>query len=41
MAHEWRLFRGRNSRHYAGFGTIPGELKFGLIGGGLTSIVPA
>jgi hypothetical protein len=28
-------------RHYAGFRTIPGELKFGLIGGGLTSIVPA
>ena len=27
-------------RHYAGFRTIPGELKFGLIGVVLTSIVP-
>ena len=28
-------------RHYAGFRTIPGELKFGLIGGSLASIFPA
>ena len=28
-------------RHYAGSRTIPGELKFGLIGGGLTNIFPA
>jgi integrase len=27
--------------HYAGFRTIPGELKFGLIGGSLASIFPA
>ena len=27
-------------RHYAGFRTIPGELKLGLIGGSLASIVP-
>jgi hypothetical protein len=40
VAKEWRLFRPRNRRHYAGFRTIPGELKFGLIGGVLTSIVP-
>jgi hypothetical protein len=32
---------GRNSRHYAGFRTIPGELKLGLIGGSLASIFPA
>jgi integrase/recombinase XerD len=28
-------------RHYAEFRTIPGELKFGLIGGSLASIFPA
>ena len=28
-------------RHYAGSRTIPGELKLGLIGGGLASIFPA
>jgi hypothetical protein len=28
-------------RHYAGFRTIPGELKLGLLGGSLASIFPA
>jgi hypothetical protein len=41
VAKEWRLFRPRNSRHYAGSRTIPGELKLGLIGGSLASIFPA
>ena len=37
----WRLFRGRNRRHYAGFRTIPGELVFGPVGGSLAKIFPA
>ena len=28
VAKLWRLFRPRNSRHYAGFRTIPGECIF-------------
>jgi integrase len=28
-------------RHYAGFRTIPGDLVFGPVGGGLTDILPA
>jgi hypothetical protein len=28
VEHVCRLFRGRNSRHYAGFRTIPGECIF-------------
>jgi hypothetical protein len=41
VAKQWRLFRGRDSRHYAGFRTIPGEVDFELIGGVLTNIFPA
>jgi len=40
-ANVWRLFRPRNSRHYAGFRTIPGELVFRPLGGSLVNIFPA
>jgi hypothetical protein len=41
VAKLWRLFRPRNSRHYAGFWTIPGEVDFEAIGGSLANIFPA
>ena len=41
LAYVCLLFRHRNSRHYAGFRTIPGELVSEAPGSTLVRIFPA